>query len=451
MNRDVLIPFETEIDVTSGKSDDEGTPASSKRQAQALAMLLGVGFLMPWAACSNALPYYRTNTFTGLNLAFRINVAYSMPFLPLPLILLYIGTTKYAARFYHISIPVCYLLLFMTMLAVPWTTDIWVFTLLAGVMPGALSNIIQTSMFSVNSALSPDLNSAVWTGQGVAGLIASALQIIVKAVMGADAREGCFIYFSVAAAVALLCAVSYILYSKHPYILQQRARSEEADTYSASGSINLKLISAADDTVDPLLLDESKEEATLAWLWPRVWDLWFVMALNFTGTFMMLPVLFQIPYVGRVAPISLFASDPSHQWWSIVLFSLFNVGDTAAFVGRQFGLSLPCCGPRQPVLLLATMLRVAAVILFMLLLSRGEFGPANDIIACCFMLFYAFTNGFIESSAMMYAERSRGVQSQAAKQYMGNINGLFVVGGLFVGGAVSYVFTLVPGMSSGEG
>jgi hypothetical protein len=170
-----------------------------------------------------------------------------------------------------------------------------------------------------------------------------------------------------------------------------------------------------------------------------------VLCFNFAMTFLVLPLGFNVPYVGRVARLAPFApaADPDHTWWSIILFACYNIGDTTAYFSRTAGVAIPCCGARRPQLLVAAALRAAAVVAGFLLLGRAAFGAANDVVAVAFCLAFGFSSGYIESSAMFFSENARGVVTDEGRALVGNVGGNCVVLGLFVGGVASYAWTLL--------
>ena len=222
---------------------DEDSESSSKScsvlQARFLATLLGLGFILPWAAANNSLPYYG-QALNYPQLPFILNLAYCAPFLPVPVMLLALAARapRAAQLFYRVSIPIGFLALATCMALLPLLPGrgvggVWLFALLAGVAPGVLSNIIQTSVFALNASLSPHMNPYVWAGQGCAGVLAAALQLAAKSSVGsAPAAEdrASQLYFSATAVIAVACAVAWEAYVRHPYVLSQRAvrAAEEA-------------------------------------------------------------------------------------------------------------------------------------------------------------------------------------------------------------------------------
>ena len=525
-----------EVAADADKNGDSGCGAL---QARALATLLGLGFILPWAAANNALPYYG-DVLSSPRLPFILNLAYCAPFLPVPIFLLALAASapKIAQVFYRVAIPVGFLALAACMALLPLLPGrgvggVWLFALLAGVAPGVLSNVIQTSVFALNAALSPHLNPYVWAGQGCAGVLAAALQVAAKAGLGsapaAEARAS-QLYFAVTAAFAVACAIAWEVYARHPYVAAQRAaraaeaaaqadalwrgrphygvltpapdedalvdgsgkdgedgevrgrgsddEANEASSDAGAGSraparsTRLASSAASVGTFDGIVagaklpriaagagassgsaLQSRAEreryatalaaEATLGGLLPRLWDLWAVLVLNFAMTFLVMPLTFAIPYVGRVARIDAFAppADATHAWLSIVLFACYNVGDTCAYFSRTAGVAIPGCGARRPQLLVAALLRAGLVVAGFLLLRRAAFGAANDLLAVAFCLAFGFSSGYIESSAMFYSENGRGIATEEGRALVGNVGGNCVVLGLFLGGVCSYAWT----------
>ena len=228
-------------------------PACAAVQARALAALLGLGVVLPWAAGSASLPYISPR-FPGVSLPFVLNAAYCAPFLPVPLLLM-AAVKRYGARGAELAVPASFVILAAALAGAPLaarffegTTGVAVFAVLAGVLPGVLSNVAQTAIFAVNSNLSPELNPWVWAGQGAAGVIASAAMVVDRLIVSAEATapaSGDIIFFGFTAAVSVACAAAWIAYRRHPYItVQLAARARQAERqaslvrFASSGSLS---------------------------------------------------------------------------------------------------------------------------------------------------------------------------------------------------------------------
>jgi hypothetical protein len=217
---------------------------------------------------------------------------------------------------------------------------------------------------SFHSMFPPVYNQGVMFGQGVAGILACAGNIVVELALSGDLGVATMVYYIIAALSLAACLVSYILLLRRPftkYWVAHAANLKSNDRSTATGtttstapfSTESSALSGASAYNSQSLaeLDESlPEEDTTQLLHKKqgaisvhvgdasgarsqpsflavsraVWLEGASAFLVFALTFMMFPAIapFHINYIG----------DVSHgfttQWWQLVLLTAFNVFDT---------------------------------------------------------------------------------------------------------------------------
>lgn len=326
------------------------------------------------------------------------------------------------------------------------------------------------------------------SGQGVAGILASVAEIIVKASIPAnngDDNDGqktaAIIYFVFSASTLAACIGSYIVLMRMPFTqfhlnkangatsgVSKAARAAartlgvevstprlNAIPPSAAAALvpptSLEITAAAGDKAQqsslssssvPLLDEENGEEegaqeeedadnnepALSTWgVMQKIAVLATSVFLVFFVTFLVFPSVapFGIDFKGSgLGKLSL-----SSDWWATILLLVFNVCDTCGRILPAFVALLKGKG-----LLLATVLR-SGLIIILVGCARSWSSGFNDLTALLIFILFSFTNGYFASLAMM-----NGPQQVRSKdrQQAGFMMSLFLQLGILAGSQASF-------------
>jgi MFS family permease len=249
--------------------------------------------------------------------------------------------------------------------------------------------------------------AAVMLGQGVAGIIVGAIRIVTKAGYG-DSDEGTrtstLLYFLLAAFVELLCIVGYFVLIRTEFAKFHMAK--------ASKSRSSEIVEISEDEFDksapltkdsePLLNTEgtalkASAKTVLKKIWVQGYSVWSV----FFVTLSLFPGMTSIIQSRATDFPNKFQDDPTlGAWFGICNIFLFQVFD---FVGRTLAGYLVWIKPRF--LWIFSTARVIFAVLFILCIIPIVPHPIfySNWASFVIMIFFAFTNGYCGTLAMMFA------------------------------------------------
>jgi equilibrative nucleoside transporter 1/2/3 len=363
-------------------------PAAPKDNCKGIwfcCLLLGIGGLLPWNAFITAVGY-----FSSLNpsfpFAFWVGLAFNYPNIAMLFINVAIGD-RISVR---TKVIFGLLVQLLAIIAIPAAgrlleshTAVWVCLALAGVS-GFATAVFGGASMGLVAMLPGEYTTAVMSGQGVAGIIAGGVQIILLIAMPVpsdptEAQEVQFrsalIYFTIAGFVLIGAFIAFITMIKSSFVkwhLLNAAKGEKQPLMGVNGS---------DDF-------DAQPTVSKATVLKKIG----IDAFNVVFVFFVSLSLFP----GMTYSIKSLNYLPDRQdLYSVILVALFQVFD---FVGRtlpQFVMLIP-----KKFLIFPNILRAAFFPLFILCISPRLFN--NDIWPIVFMIVMSFTNGFFSTLAMIY-------------------------------------------------
>lgn len=296
------------------------------------------------------------------------------------------------------------------------------------------------------SSLPPKYAGGLLTGQGLAGILASVAEVIVKASIpsGAGAsgnQAAAVVYFLFAAATLGLCIAGYVVLVRMPWTQYYMRRSgtptnntttvakAAAGSGSGTGEEDSKALLLADGDSDggaggrvlslempaaaydggagggatvmvPIGADAGAAGAAPLTSWEVAKHVGIMQAsvfLVFFLSFVVFPGVapFGVSFKGTLGSISL-----SDEWWQTIQLLVFNIFDTCGRFAAGFYALF-----RGKGLLAASVSRTAFVVLFFGCAHNWTSG-FNDVLALVNMIGFAFTNGYMASLAMIAGPQS---------------------------------------------
>ena len=462
-------------------------------------LLLGLGLLAPWNFVLNSLPYFGSlyvgNTASvAVNIGFYISAAYSYPAILMQarlrvprhivsfaapcltppsralllaqfVLVLYGARVSTTTRIVGSAALQAVAVTAMPLLSrsSPWTPVLLMFVC------GLGTAVMQASVMGVVSRFPPAYSAGFMLGQGLVGIVSSALQIAIKAAVqsrvapdgslpasvNAAAATG---YFVFAAALMVACGAGFYALDQTAFAdFYLRGGVSKADGGSDSGDAGCSGgdAGAADADADADAGDADDADGQRALLRPgsgggrQPWCSPVVVSaaskarlyiaalfLTFFVTFLLFPgvLIDRIPYRGGLGSRAGFLGTPKLGWWGVVLLAVFNVFDT---VGRSAAGLPALTALSAPALVGAVVARGAFVVLMLgcALAWRG-FGDGATL---ALDAGFALTNGLFASLAFIGAPRASGV-TPAEQQSVGMLLSISLNLGILVGSNAAFAF-----------
>ena len=387
------------------------------------------------------------------NLAFYLTSAYTYPGIPILLFMIWKGHRFPVGPRILISL----VLQAAIMLTMPILSkyNIWI-PLSLMFMNGLCTMVLQSSLFGLASHFPPIYNQAIMGGQGWAGVIACASQIIVLASSASSSDDNsssnttaAIAYFVFAALVMIGCAVSYIFLLRIPYSrtimnevenhrLAQNNHTNTNEQETENNTMNETTTTDNDNPeFSPLLTNESSNHnhhISIFGVFKQIWPMATTIFTVFLMTFIIFPaVMDQIPYKGDLgAALNFQALAVNHEsWWLTILLTTFNVADT---IGRMLPAKLICMNEKT--LLPLTLLRFALIPLFLGCINSWS-NAFNDATAILILFVFSITNGYNASLAFMFAPSK---VDNHEKQTAGFIMSFLLNAGIVIGSQIALAF-----------
>lgn len=314
----------------------------------------------------------------------------------------------------------------------------FVVTMITIVFINCFGAVLQGSLFGLAGLLPPAYTTPIMSGQGLAGTFA-ALAMICAIASGSDLLEIAFGFFSTACAVVLLAVMCYhclpqLAFSRHHFKVKSeewmKAQQEEClskvDLIKQDGSSPSERPSTLHVEMHCGERDEGPSVITiLRKVWPLALQVWFV----FTVTISIFPAV-------TVDAVSTVAGDGIWRLYFIPIccFLMFNLFD---WFGRS--LTAFCMWPRKGSKWLVALViaRVVFIPLFMLCNIYPRQLPvffAHDAWYICFMVLFAFSNGYMASLCMCYGPQNVSPkEAEMAGAVMSFFLSLGLASGAFLG------------------
>nr|XP_040041470.1 equilibrative nucleoside transporter 1-like [Gasterosteus aculeatus aculeatus]XP_040041471.1 equilibrative nucleoside transporter 1-like [Gasterosteus aculeatus aculeatus] len=283
--------------------------------------------------------------------------------------------------------------------------------------------VLQGSLFGMAALLPASYTTPIMSGQGLAGTFA-AFAMICAIASGAKLEDAAFGYFITACFVVFLSVLSYILLPKLSFFqfYQERDRTQEPEE---ENSVNLMNRGKAAD-------QDMKQNISMINIFKKIWQLALLVCFTFTVTIGTFPAI-------TVDTKSTIADGGSWEQFFIPVscFLLFNMCDWA---GRS--LTAVWMWPRKDsvVLPVSIVCRLIFIPLFMLCNVQPRLHLPiffhHDGWFIIFMIFFAFSNGYLASLCMCYGPKN--VLPHEAET-AGSIMAFFLSLGLALGAALSFL------------
>lgn len=294
--------------------------------------------------------------------------------------------------------------------------------------------ILQSSLFGLAGILPASYTTPIMSGQGLAGTFA-AFSMICALASGSALQDSAFGYFITACVVILLAILAYIVLPRMEFFqyFMESNRSRPATDEENKMDLLKKDSTEEKRPVVSLTEEEAKPTVSVVNIFKQIWVMALSVCFIFTvtiGTFPAVTVEVKTTVANGGAWESYFIP--------VSCFLLFNLMDWA---GRS--LTAVCMWPGKDSMWLPVLvgLRIVFIPLFMLCnVQPRNFLPvlfAHDAWYIFFMIFFAFSNGYLASLCMCFGPKK---VPQHEAETAGAIMAFFLSLGLALGAGASFAF-----------
>ncbi|XP_072293661.1 equilibrative nucleoside transporter 1-like isoform X2 [Eucyclogobius newberryi] len=306
-------------------------------------------------------------------------------------------------------------------------------TMIKIVFINSFGAVLQGSLFGLAGILPTTYTTPIMSGQGLAGTFA-AFSMICALASGSALQDSAFGYFITACAVILLAIMSYFVLPKmefFQYYIDSNASHPSADEENKMDL--LKKDSTEKRPAVSLTEDEAPPTVSVVNIFKKIWVMALSVCFIFTVTIGTFPAV-------TVDVKSTVADGGAWETYFIPVscFLFFNLFDWA---GRS--LTAVCMWPGKDSMLLPIFagLRIVFIPLFILCNVQPRYYlPTlfyHDAWYIIFMIFFAFSNGYLASLCMCYGPKK---VAQHEAETAGAIMAFFLSLGLALGAAISFIF-----------
>ncbi|XP_007577440.1 equilibrative nucleoside transporter 1 [Poecilia formosa] len=298
--------------------------------------------------------------------------------------------------------------------------------------------VLQGSLFGLAGILPASYTTPIMSGQGLAGTFA-AFSMICALASGSKLQDSAFGYFITACVVILLAITSYFVLPKMEFFQFYMESNGSAPSADEENKMDL-LKKDNQDEKRPgtdLMEEESSGGTSVFNIFKRIW----VMALSVCFIFTVTIGTFPAVTVDVSSTVATSGGAWDTYFIPVSCFLLFNVMDWG---GRS--LTAVCMWPGKDSIWLPVLcgVRVVFIPLFMLCnVNPRKYLPvwfAHDAWYIAFMIFFAFSNGYLASLCMCFGPK-KVPQHQA--ETAGTIMAFFLSLGLALGAGVSFAIRAV--------
>uniref|UniRef100_A0A3B3TKN5 Solute carrier family 29 member 1a n=1 Tax=Poecilia latipinna TaxID=48699 RepID=A0A3B3TKN5_9TELE len=290
--------------------------------------------------------------------------------------------------------------------------------------------VLQGSLFGLAGILPASYTTPIMSGQGLAGTFA-AFSMICALASGSKLQDSAFGYFITACVVILLAITSYFVLPKMEFF--QFYMESNGSAPSADEENKMDLLKKGTGNI----ITENNIDNVILVLSAQIW----VMALSVCFIFTVTIGTFPAVTVDVSSTVATSGGAWDTYFIPVSCFLLFNVMDWG---GRS--LTAVCMWPGKDSIWLPVLcgVRVVFIPLFMLCnVNPRKYLPvwfAHDAWYIAFMIFFAFSNGYLASLCMCFGPK-KVPQHQA--ETAGAIMAFFLSLGLALGAAVSFAIRAV--------
>ncbi|KAL7866582.1 hypothetical protein AOLI_G00143960 [Acnodon oligacanthus] len=306
----------------------------------------------------------------------------------------------------------------------------FVITMAKIVIINAFGAVLQGSLFGMAGTLPASYTTPIMSGQGLAGTFA-AFSMICAIASGSAITDSAFGYFITACAVIGLAILSYIALPKLEFFQYYQEKSHSSPEQDEENKMDL--LQKEENKQGTSTSEDVQKSPSIVDIFKKIWVMAFSVCFCFTVTIGTFPAV-----TADVKSTIANGGAWGDYFIPVSCFLLFNVCDWA---GRS--LTAVCMWPGKdskllPMLLLA---RLVFVPLFMFCNVQPRYSIpiffAHDAWYIVFMVFFAFSNGYLASLCMCFGPKK--VAANEAET-AGAIMAFFLSLGLALGAALSFLF-----------
>lgn len=391
--------YEEKQPLVSGFS---GVPQDKYHVAYCIFALQGLGVLLPWNAFISAGDYF--SALYGSSFVFFISLAFNWSG-----VFVFALLMKLLPRFSFLSRVLTSLaLFFVVLIIIPFldnfsTTVSMPITLVGVFITGFASSVLQSTVAGLAALFPPEYIGGMMSGSGFAGVIAILLRVITKVALPQTPeglRTSGMLFFILSAAIMIVCAISFYALLRLP-----------VTQHNLSNYFRIK-------NTDNARLVGSNSEATISQIVPKIWKDGLAVILTFFISLSLFPGITSLVKSNS----DVWGADSS-GWFSVFLTGLFMIGDV---VGRSLPRWYMLISPKF--LLFPTVLRFIFFPLFVFCIRPLIF--PSDIITCCIVMVFAFSNGYLSTLGMIYGPQK---VSAHEKELTGIIMSGCILAGIITG------------------
>ncbi|XP_033956552.1 equilibrative nucleoside transporter 1-like [Pseudochaenichthys georgianus] len=294
--------------------------------------------------------------------------------------------------------------------------------------------ILQSSLFGLAGILPASYTTPIMSGQGLAGTFA-AFSMICALASGSALQDSAFGYFITACAVILLAILAYIVLPRMEFFQYFMESNGSRPATDEENKMDLLKKDSTEEKrpVVRLTEEEAKPTVSVVNIFKQIWVMALSVCFIFTVTIGTFPAV-------TVEVETTVANGGAWETYFIPVscFLLFNLMDWA---GRS--LTAVCMWPGKDSMWLPVLvgLRIVFIPLFMLCnVQPRNLLPvlfAHDAWYIIFMIFFAFSNGYLASLCMCFGPKK---VPQHEAETAGAIMAFFLSLGLALGAGVSFAF-----------
>ncbi|XP_027928551.1 equilibrative nucleotide transporter 3-like isoform X1 [Vigna unguiculata] len=415
----------------AGMGNNEiSTRLEGKSAAIVVCWLLGNGCLFSWNSMLTIEDYY-VNLFPKYHPSRVLTLVYQ-PFAVGTLAILAYNEAKINTRirnmFGYILFFISTLLVLIVNSAASGEGGLGIFLAICALSGafGVADAHVQGGMVGDLSYMQPEFIQSFLAGLAASGVLTSALRLITKAAFDHSSdglRKGAILFFAISTFFELLCVILYaFIFPKLPIVkyYRSKAASEGSKTVSAdlaAGGIRTLPGTDEENTKDP---ERKGNKQLLSENIDYAFDMFLIYVLTLS-----------------IFPGFLSEDTGSHSlgtWYALVLIAMYNVCD---LIGRYIPLIKCLKLESRKMITIAT---VSRFILIPAFYFTAKFGDQGWMILLT--SFLGLSNGYLTVCVLTSAPKGYKGPEQNA---LGNILVLFLVGGIFAGVVLDWLWLIGKG------
>ncbi|KAK8698641.1 hypothetical protein V6N13_114752 [Hibiscus sabdariffa] len=285
---------------------------------------------------------------------------------------------------------------------------------------------VQGGMIGDLSYMKPDFIQSFVAGLAASGVLTSALRLITKAAFENSQdglRKGALLFFGISAFFELLCVLLYAyVFPKLPIVKYYRSKAASEGSKTVASDLAAGGIQAlpGNDDVDVKKEERLSNKELLVQNIDYALDMFLIYVLTLS-----------------IFPGFLSEDTGKHSlgsWYALVLIAMYNVWD---LIGRYIPLIKPLKLESRKVLTVATLSRVLLIPAFYFTAKYGDQGWMIFLTS-----FLGLSNGYLTVCVLTSAPKGYKGPEQNA---LGNLLVLFLVGGIFAGVTLDWLWLIGKG------